>query len=1180
MVLDTLESGCWILIANLDDSSIEDGKEKSYLDPSILEKRLCATAKSGDLSLIRRHLQKTLRRLKKEGKSPRNFKTAALYHAAASGNLAVCEVLIAFGCDIEVGYRDVPPLVAAINSAQEEIVDLLIKNRASPTSRDGLSRTPLHCAILRGTLPPMQTLIDAGASVNATDCYETSCLYYACNQVDISAAKILLDNGAEVNAICKVMRTPLIVAVLNGNLPLAVLLLDYGAKVDGIEGPHLLTPLETAVRNQKPEIAHLLLQRGANIDLTQTQSTIVTPPLHYAAYNGYVQLVELLLEWNPDLELKDANNLTPLFVSMAQPNLEITRMLLAAGADVNAVAYNSASTLGVALSKKRLDLVQLLIDHGFVVDQRNGHDQKVASYLSIAAKQGGEDVVLILLENKANVDVCDMNGTTPLMIAAQRDHSGIVNLLLKYGANIKAVDRQKHTALHFAARNHSTSTTMSLLLENTSEVDVISLAGMTPLMIAAQNDLPGNVEILLAHGANPNRSCHDQMTPLHRAAACADSSKTLALILGKNAKVVDLRDIDGETPLMSALRFDHICNVEVLLAHGANPNLRQEDGYTYLHHAARFGSLRMVSLLLEKGADPNYDTVYGFTPYMLSVDHGHTEIADVLREITTLSPDPSPISSPEYESYEHTSHKPAFFNSAHQINDDDVENMSLKSHVASSQSPKSVITQDSLPIGGLTFDQKLDARDELGNTPLWDAVARCDEIAVQILCNRGADVNLSTFEGGLPLVFAARSGYINIVHILLKHDANPEATDQYGASALHASTSPEITEALIDGGCFINIKSRYGLEETPLCMAIMERLDSVVRVLIDRGADITMPVDATNKSPLILAINYHRPSIVKWLIKGGCNVNPSTDFNVTKVSATPLMSAVFSSKSVELINILIDNGARLEERSLGDETALEAAARLNIKPAFDALVQCGAEINGSDKDGLTPLMKMVKAHAINSVKMLLEAGADYNASISLGSHNTALHIAAGNSNRPAIMQVLLKHGANMEVKNSAGHTPLVLAALNNCNAMVDCLVRHGADINAQDKNGHTALMTCVIKLKIPQVEMLLKNGADVHFLHPQSGMQAVHFAAELPNTSIMTLLLDGGADINSLGNQQKSAVDFAVTAGNSAMVELLCQRGGKTISESLRDSLTEVITMDNFVDPDKSKTEDEAKSEM
>ncbi|KAI9148346.1 Ankyrin repeat domain-containing protein [Paramyrothecium foliicola] len=135
------------------------------------------------------------------------------------------------------------------------------------------------------------------------------------------------------------------------------------------------------------------------------------------------------------------------------------------------------------------------------------------SVLHIAAQEGHEHIVRMLLQHGVDCNEHDSDGLTPLMHATIQDHLDVINLLLVHGARIGEVDRENRTALHWAVL-HRRGGILRVLLEHnspargpaTSQVDInaYDAAGWTPLHMAVERGFEVGVGILLQHGANMN----------------------------------------------------------------------------------------------------------------------------------------------------------------------------------------------------------------------------------------------------------------------------------------------------------------------------------------------------------------------------------------------------------------------------------------------------------------------------------------------------------------------------------------------------------------------------------------------------------------------------------------------------------------------------------------------------
>jgi len=262
------------------------------------------------------------------------------------------------------------------------------------------------------------------------------------------------------------------------------ILLDHGAEIDATSGKSPHTPLGNAAAYNKRAVVRLLLQRGANVNL-QTKGDdggILPAPLHQATRRGLLQVVEILLEYKPDLELRDSSNLTPLGLACQHRDIEIAKRLLAAGADPKTKIDPLNSLLTTLVRTKRLPAAQLLIDNGARFEVQG---KLKGTMLHAAVAQDDMETVEFLLKNNTEIGAKDIGGATPLMITAERDLVAIAHMLLEHGASVHDRDRHGNTALHIAAAEGSTEVA-SLLLENGLDPLIVSKRGYTAKGLAAQ----------------------------------------------------------------------------------------------------------------------------------------------------------------------------------------------------------------------------------------------------------------------------------------------------------------------------------------------------------------------------------------------------------------------------------------------------------------------------------------------------------------------------------------------------------------------------------------------------------------------------------------------------------------------------------------------------------------------
>jgi ankyrin repeat protein len=191
------------------------------------------------------------------------------------------------------------------------------------------------------------------------------------------------------------------------------------------------------------------LDGGAEVDAKNTNGTT---SLWVASQKGYKEIVKLLLEKGADVEAKDDKATTPLLIASLNDKLDVVKLLLEKGADVNAKRSDGISSLFIASQEGYMEIVKLLLSNGAKVDEKGF---KGITPLWVASQQGHAEIVKILLNKDADVDAKGTYGLTPLMMASQTGNTEVVKLLLDKGANVNSrvtIDGVQHTCISLAER--------------------------------------------------------------------------------------------------------------------------------------------------------------------------------------------------------------------------------------------------------------------------------------------------------------------------------------------------------------------------------------------------------------------------------------------------------------------------------------------------------------------------------------------------------------------------------------------------------------------------------------------------------------------------------------------------------------------------------------------------------
>jgi ankyrin repeat protein len=261
---------------------------------------------------------------------------------------------------------------SAIRRDDTAAVDRLIKS-AGVNIKDNRGNTPLMYATAVGSEAMMRRLIDAGAEVNARNEFDDTALLWCGG--NLNRIKLLVEHGADVKVQSKQGHTPIYVASAEaGGLPAVQYLVSKGATLAIPPSPQGETPLGAAAIANDTDLVRYIVEKGGK--------EIVAPPgglvaLQFAAGNGNLELVKLLLSKGVDVNMASPpeftrvkngpiaiGNLTALILSSAGGETEIVRTLLDAGANVNAqdVRGMTPLMLAVASDHPNRDIIKMLLD--------------------------------------------------------------------------------------------------------------------------------------------------------------------------------------------------------------------------------------------------------------------------------------------------------------------------------------------------------------------------------------------------------------------------------------------------------------------------------------------------------------------------------------------------------------------------------------------------------------------------------------------------------------------------------------------------------------------------------------------------------------------------------------------------------------------------------------------------
>ena len=322
----------------------------------------------------------------------------------------------------------------------------------------------------------------------------------------------------------------------------------------------------------------------------------------------------------------------------------------------------------------------------------------------------------------------------------------------------------------------------------------------------------------------------------------------------------------------------------------------------------------------------------------------------------------------------------------------------------------------------------------------------------------------------------------------------------------------------------------------PVIVAGKSADSKLIRRLVDGDGGMQMPPSGP--------LTAEEIGVLRAWIDQGAEFRTTVEDDVPERPLDPalgaLIAAVRSAPRSTVERLLADHRARINDKDPAGSTLLHHAAAFGSLDTMRLLVEAGADVNAANRRRSTPLHWAIADEA--KVRFLLGRGANANAKVVEG--RTPLFLATQLGNPYGVMRALLEHGADPNLASAAGQTPLMISATRGDLEAITLLLGAKAEINARNGAGETALMAAATDGNPIVVRYLLERGADAKALSKRNE-SALGNAATSGNEETVRLLLDRGADVNSRNIRGYSPLMLAASSDTlpAGVVKLLLARG-------------------------------------
>lgn len=444
--------------------------------------------------------------------------------------------------------------------------------------------------------------------------------------------------------------------------------------------------------------------------------------------------------------------------------------------------------------------------------------------------------------------------------------------------------------------------------------------------------------------------------------------------------------------------------------------------------------------------------------------------------------------------------------------------------------------------------------------PIFTAVMFSNYKAVEVLLEKGASANVA-LAGGTPLHVAATFGPVEVVKVLLAHQAEVNAANQSnGKRALHLAAAvgnTDIIRVLLEAGAKPDLVDFHGC--STLHLAVWS--DDIFNLLLARGADPKLE-SSDGMTSLHMASQVGSRAVVERLLALGGEINARD-----AAGFTPLLCAAETGRR-DIVKLLVERGADITIRNHKGRSAVYLAAGTDDPELLQLLLERRrADADSEDMDGVTPLMNAAGGGRMENVRRLIQAGGRVKGAPSRLGMTTLMFAAMGprlllesaeregTAGRPGtaedylrIAELLIGRGGSVTAADAEGRTALHHAAMGGNEPMIRLLMAKGAGMEVKEtRAGQTPLFHAVKGGDVKTVKTLVGLGAKVD-VRDRDSSQPIHWAARDGRAELIKILIAHGASPTVAERHGGTPLHIAVMEGKTDTARVLLEHGASVLA--------------------------------